>query len=163
MPIRRSLLGWSLLPYAASQRMASGQETDFTASKIVRSSLRYEYGEFDGRPIYVASHFRQINPSLLQDCLSVITGTLRDLGTKVPAAAWAKLHKVPVWLEYEDALFPGGCYHESKTWVVAHGYEPAKTGGVQFTKNISLWHRDQPMMLMHELAHVYHHDVLTYE
>jgi dipeptidyl-peptidase-4 len=156
-------LWWSLLPPAASLRAALGQSTDFAPDRIVPSRLRYEYGEFDGRPIYIASHFRELDAKLLQDCLAVITGGLRDLGSKVPAAAWGKLRRVPIWLEYEDAHSPQGRYWGSREWLVAHGYEPDKARGIQFTKTISLWHREQPMMLMHELAHAYHDQVLSFD
>jgi hypothetical protein len=156
-------LGWSLLTYAASLRAASGQSADFTPTRIVPSSLRYEYGELDGRPIYIASHFRKIDPSLLQNCLDLMAGTLRDLGSKVPAAAWGKLRRVPIWLEYEDALKPEGNYLDSKEWLVAHGYEPNKARSIQLTKTFFLWRRTQPMLLMHELAHAYHDQVLSYD
>jgi hypothetical protein len=130
---------------------------------IVPSSLRYEYGELEGRPIYIASHFRELDRSLLQECLNFLASTLHDLASKVPNSAWSKLRNVAIWLEYEDVAFRGGCYHESREWVVANGYEPSKAGGLQFTKNLFLWRHEQPMLLMHELAHVYHHRVLSYD
>jgi hypothetical protein len=40
---------------------------------------------------------------------------------------------------------------------------PAKERSVQFSKNLATWIADQPMMVLHELAHAYHHQVLSFE
>jgi hypothetical protein len=42
---------------------------------------------------------------------------------------------------------------------------PDKAGGVEIAnvRNFLTWTHDQPWMVLHELAHAYHHQVLTFE
>jgi hypothetical protein len=42
---------------------------------------------------------------------------------------------------------------------------PEKAGGIEIAnaKNFLKWTHDQPWMVLHELAHGYHHQILTYE
>lgn len=50
------------------------------------------------------------------------------------------------------------CYHESRDWLASHGVNPEKTGGVELAhpENFLTWTKDQPWMVLHELAHGYH-------
>lgn len=50
------------------------------------------------------------------------------------------------------------CYHPDKKWLVEHGMNPAKEKGVELSnlKNFVAWSVDQPMMVLHEMAHGYH-------
>jgi len=77
----------------------------------------------------------------------------------------ALLRKIPIWVGDEAAIHRGKCmfYHPSADWLREH--EPGReflAGGVEIANaaNFLTWTRDQPWMVLHELAHGYHHQVL---
>jgi hypothetical protein len=96
-------------------------------------------------------------------CLQVLAESLATISKRVPPKALARIKTVPIWLEYEDARFQGGAYHPSRQWLIENHMNPLKERSVQFTKNIATWIKDQPMMVLHELAHAYHDQVLSYQ
>jgi hypothetical protein len=80
----------------------------------------------------------------------------------VPERPLAKLREVPIWIEVAHPRHPCMCYHISPEWLVAHDMNPLKAGAVEIAncKNFLQWSIDQPWMVLHELAHAYHHRVL---
>lgn len=92
----------------------------------------------------------------LESQLKVI---LRDL----PAKATEQLKKVRFWVEWDKKPNGAAEFHVSRGWLQANGYNPEKAGGIEIsnTRNFVNWSRSaQPCMVMHELAHAYHHLVL---
>ncbi len=113
-------------------------------------------------PVYVAPEFKNYDSSLLERCLQALEADVRRLEEVVPSAAWQKISRIPIWLEYESAKTSMGVYFDSQEWLVANGFTIAKAKSIQFTSSLALWigHRRNP--LMHELAHAYHDLVLSY-
>ncbi|MDX2247984.1 MAG: T9SS type A sorting domain-containing protein [Bacteroidia bacterium] len=72
------------------------------------------------------------------------------------------LRKVPIFMEW--ALTTGSAwYHYDVNWLIQNGYNPAKARAVEITNitNFVNWSRqNQPMVIMHELAHGYNDRVL---
>ena len=77
----------------------------------------------------------------------------------------AELHKVPIWLSRESKAAPCSCYHPSPEWLSEHGFDPKKARAVEITNAATFlaWTHEQPWMVLHELAHAYHHQVLGYD
>lgn len=61
-----------------------------------------------------------------------------------------------------DPVAPCACYHVSPEWLQSHGFDPAKAKGVEIASALTFlsWRGAQPSMLMHELSHAYHDQVL---
>jgi hypothetical protein len=95
---------------------------------------------------------------LLQDDLYGITRV-------VPADAVGKLRKVPIWVELDHPQHPCACYHPSADWLREHGMDVKKARAVEIAnaRNYLSWTRAQPTMILHELAHAYHHQVLGFD
>jgi dipeptidyl-peptidase-4 len=72
------------------------------------------------------------------------------------------LHSVPIWLEMRDKGSPCAAYHPSRQWLTAHGFNPDKAGSAEIhcAETFLRWSLTQPSMVLHELAHAYHHQVL---
>jgi len=113
-----------------------------------------------------------VNKSLLNEkkevggkVLRLLRVKLYDINRVVPKGALEELHKVPIWVEFEDKDVRCACYHESKEWLMEHGFNPDKAESVEVgdADNFLTWTLDQPSMLLHELAHAYHHRVLGHE
>jgi len=83
----------------------------------------------------------------------------------------ARLLKVKIWLEVDSTRGPHGHtsgyqYHPGRDWLVDMDFNPAKHKCVEFGNAASLAKRpDDPSVtvLLHELAHAYHDQVLTFE
>jgi hypothetical protein len=87
---------------------------------------------------------------------------LYEINRIVPAKPLARLHEVPIWLEYEDRGFPCACYHPSREWLTKNGYNPEKAKAVEIAnaRTFLKWTLHQPSMVLHELVHAYHDCVL---
>ena len=109
-----------------------------------------------------------VNQKLLADTnlcgrvIKVLSMHLFQITRVVPAPALAKIRQIPIWVELNDPLFPGMCFHPSRDWLASHGVNPAKTDAVELANatNFLTWTLEQPCMVLHELAHGYHHRFL---
>jgi dipeptidyl-peptidase-4 len=91
--------------------------------------------------------------------------SLHQIDRALPAAARAALPSVTIWVDLEDARFPGCVYHPSPEWLREHGYdaEKAKSIHIANARNFLEWTHHQPAMILHELAHAYHDQVLGFD
>lgn len=88
---------------------------------------------------------------------------LAEIVRVAPREALKALREVSLWIEWRAK--PGGAaeFHPSAEWLRAHGYNPEKAGGIEVNnlENFVNWsRRTQPAMILHEMAHAYHHRVL---
>lgn len=97
--------------------------------------------------------------------LALLDAKLFEIGRVVPAKALARLREVTIWLGVEDGHAPCAEYHPNRDWLAANGYNPEKAKGVEIgsASRFVEWSRDQPAMVLHELAHAYHDRVLGFE
>lgn len=80
----------------------------------------------------------------------------------LPAEAFELLKTTPFWIERERSP-SGAVYHPSRAWLLEHGYNPDKAGGIELShaRHFLEWSAtDQPMMIPHELSHAYAYKVL---
>jgi len=97
--------------------------------------------------------------------LALLDTKLALFRSVVPAHALAALQKVALWLGVDDYAIVNPSYHPSVDWLRAHGWNPAKARGVELGSAQTLldWSPSQPMMVLHELSHSYHDQVLGYD
>jgi hypothetical protein len=143
----------------------------FVASLVLAASFvhepisSYTQRNVDGFRVYVSKaaseHSETTNPAL-----AVLKGQLDQVVRAVPSDALKTLRTIPVFVEENDPGFPCACYHTSAEWLRENGYIPQKLHSVQIsnTKNFVKWiGREQPFMLLHEMAHGYHDIRYGYE
>ena len=96
------------------------------------------------------------------EALELLRVKLYDITRALPAAALAKLRAIPIWLSREDSVAPCACYHPSAEWLREHGHDPRKGKGLEITnaRTFLEWTHEQPSMVLHELAHGWHDQVL---
>lgn len=101
-------------------------------------------------------------PDLCARTLRELECQLEQIARRVPPAALVRLREIPIWVERASTRFACMCYHESRAWLSAHGVNPDKTGAVELANPEAFldWTREQPWMVLHELAHGYHQRVL---
>jgi hypothetical protein len=102
---------------------------------------------------------------LREQTLELLGDHLYRIKRVVPAGALEKIRTIPIWVELAHPKHPCMCYHVSKDWLRSNGMNPEKAGGVELAncKNFLSWTHQQPWMVLHELAHGYHHQVLGFD
>lgn len=132
-------------------------------SPLYEPTQSYTAHCIEGWPVLVSSGLAQEN-GLCEQVLNLLEVKLYDVGRAIPETALGELRKTRFWLEREGDV-TCACYHPSKQWLSEHGFNPDKTRSVEIGNAINFlnWTHHQPEMVLHELAHAYHHGVLGYE
>ncbi|MBV9125409.1 MAG: hypothetical protein JO112_18795 [Planctomycetes bacterium] len=97
--------------------------------------------------------------------LKLLEDQLFRIAQVVPPGPLAKLRRIPIWVELEEPHHPCMCYHVSAGWLSQHGMNPQKAGAVEIAnaENFLSWSFQQPWMVLHELSHGYHDQVLGFD
>ena len=102
--------------------------------------------------------------SATEAALVHLTAQLKEIIRVVPAGPTEQLRKVKIWLSPPYPHAPQvGEYHPSEIWLSQNGRNPAMARGIEFT-NVRLFEHESkkmPMLVLHELAHAYHSQVLN--
>lgn len=124
----------------------------------------YIIRRIEGWSIYVNYRLINENKRLGRDVLKLMRTKLVDINRTIPKSALKHLHEVPIWLELDNNQVACACYHPSKEWLIENNFNPEKAKSVEIgnTRNFMDWTIHQPSMVLHELAHAYHHRVLGY-
>jgi hypothetical protein len=119
---------------------------------------RYEVRQIEGFRVPVNKGFVQRNPDLCRETLKLLGVQLYQVHRKAPKEAVEKLRKIAIWVEEAEPHHPCMAYHPDAGWLREHGMNPDKAGCVEVAnaKNFLAWTREQPWMVLHELAHGYH-------
>lgn len=124
----------------------------------------YEPEVVHGWTVLVNRRLHEAPEGLALEVRAVLGAQLHQVARVVPAEPLAELRKIRIWVERDDPRkhVKCMCYHPSAEWLKAHGFNPEKAGGVELghAENFLAWTREQPWMVLHELAHGYHHRVL---
>ncbi|HZT82050.1 MAG TPA: hypothetical protein VFA26_17620 [Gemmataceae bacterium] len=128
-------------------------------------TCQYETRTVEGWTVHVNKALLNEQRELGAKALRLLEVKLYDISRVVPAKALAELRKVPIWLGVEDGSAPCAEYHPSKDWLTQHGYNPDKAKAVEIGSAARFveWSKEQPWMVLHELAHAYHDRVLGFD
>ena len=87
--------------------------------------------------------------------LAELDAQLHQIVRKVRPPALERLRTIAIWLGVADPVAPCACYHPSAEWLQANGFDPQKASAVEIANaaNFVAWTREQPWMVLHELAH----------
>lgn len=123
---------------------------------------QYAVREIEGWQVLVNQRFVQEHPSLAEETLTLLRYQLYQIGRHVPEPPLGKLRKIRIWVEEAEPHHPCMAYHPDPGWLRAHGMNPDKARCVEVAnaRNFLSWTRQQPWMVLHELAHGYHHQFL---
>lgn len=133
------------------------------ASPDYEPTSHYETDHLAGWNLLVNRRLIHNEPTVHQQTLALLQDKLGELNTVLPEHAKQKIHKVPIWIELDnDHYYPCICYHASRRWLTRNGFNPDKERSVEICNATRLmrWIHTQPWILLHEMAHAYHHQVL---
>ena len=117
-----------------------------------------------GFRVCLAESLAAEEPTLAERVLTALDEDLSIIGNELPAHAFTFLKRVTIWAEQAQD-FPGGVYHPSARWLANNGYPEAWARGIQLghAQNYMSWVEQQPAIVLHELAHAWHHQALGYD
>jgi len=99
--------------------------------------------------------------------LRMLANHLQRISILVPAGPLEKLRTVGIWLEHDHPRLHSMQYHPSVGWLVANRHDPRLARKVHITQARELLSRNQmlkhPAVILHELAHAYHDQVLGFD
>ncbi len=99
--------------------------------------------------------------------LAMLEAKLVDITYVVPAEPLAKLRAVTIVLDLSHGPLHNMQYHPGADWLVENGYSPdlVKCVHIPEAKDLlsSRCINEQPWVILHELAHAYHDQVLGFE
>lgn len=124
---------------------------------------RYEPMIIQGWRTCVARSLDQ-TPSLRSAVQTHLSGDLSFIEEIMPTHALMSLRAVRIWVEEAVTAWPGAVYHPSPQWLINNGYPHYWARGVQIgnAANYLDWTNTQPAMVLHELSHAWHHQVVGY-
>lgn len=124
---------------------------------------RYAERQIEGWRVLVHRDLLAADRAELRErTLKLLSDHLFRITTQVPEAAVVQLRTIPIWMEVAHPKHPCMCYHSDAGWLRENDMNPAKAGGVELAncENFLTWTKAQPWMVLHELAHGYHHQFL---
>lgn len=123
---------------------------------------RYEVRKVDGWEVVIPRGLLQDHPELADRTLTLLTDQLVQIGRVVPSEVVEELRKIRIWVEEDEPHHPCMAYHPDAGWLRDHDMNPEKARCVEIAnaRNFLEWTIDQPCMVLHEMAHGYHHRVL---
>jgi dipeptidyl-peptidase-4 len=117
----------------------------------------------------------QIDPALLfgehQEeggrALKMLANHLQRIAILMPEKSLAKMRKLGIRIEHDHPELKNMQYHPDVDWLVEHGYDPQLVKKVHIPVAAELLSREQmlkhPAVILHELAHAYHDQVLDFD
>ena len=102
----------------------------------------------------------------LQEIKKAMANHLQRIVYILPAEKTKALRKLPIRIDLEHKL-TNMQYHPSKKWLIANGHDPSLEKRVHIPRAHSLLARGtwakHPYVILHELAHAYHDQVLGFD
>jgi hypothetical protein len=122
----------------------------------------YEVRQVEGWQVLVHKPLLANQPSLAHEALTLLGVQLYQVKRNVPSTAVVKLQSVRFWVEDREPPPPCMTYHPDPDWLRGHGFNPEKARCIEIAnpRNFLKWSHKQPWMVLHELAHAYHHQFL---
>ncbi len=149
-----------ILALTAASCSALNAQKDGLSTEKWPATKTYVQEKIEGFPIMVDPRFAK-ETKLRKAVLKELASQLYLVTRMVPAQALAKVRQVRIFVQRRS---PNTCaaYHPSRRWLTNHKRNPDLTQCVELgnPRAFLSWTKPQPWMVLHELAHAYHHQFL---
>ncbi len=99
--------------------------------------------------------------------LKMLANHLQRIAILLPPDRLAEMQKLEIWIEHHHPTLGSMQYHPDLGWLKSHGHDPRLVKMVHIPRAAALLSRQQmlkhPMVVLHELAHSYHDQVLGFD
>jgi hypothetical protein len=127
-------------------------------------SADYQTNSIEGWTVLIDERLLAANNAGTAKALDLLRPQLQEIIRVVPPLAVAKLREVTFWFSPEYPGFkPTAEFHPSAGWLGKNNRNKAMARAIEFT-NVRTFEAEtkrMPNFTLHELAHAYHHRVLT--
>jgi hypothetical protein len=141
-------------------------QSENAKSESALTAQGYQTQKIEGWTVLVSEKLAKETPEKTALAIELLQSQLADVKKVLPEKALEKLVNVPIWLSPQyPGTNPGGAYHPSKRWLVQNGRNPKLARCIEFT-NVGIFKQEikrMPVMVLHELAHAYHDQVLGFD
>lgn len=119
-----------------------------------------DYRIVQGWKVHYESGLAKKDPEKLQRALDVLEVKLAEVRMLLPKQPLETLQEVEFWIS-ANANNQSTVYHPSAEWLRRNQRNPKMAGGIQLQNvdNFFITLKRQPMAVLHELAHAWHHRV----
>ena len=161
--MKAMIIPMSLLIHCCAT-IAGGQPTATGAKKFFDPVEQ----EIEGWPVLVDPQLLEgEHQALGQRALKALANHLQRVTYIVPEDRLEELKKLSIWIELEHAELKSMQYHPSPRWLKRRQYDPRLTKKVHIPRAKALvaphmWAK-HPYVVLHELAHSYHDQVLGFD
>ena len=134
----------------------------------LREEIKHETRDVEGWTVQVDVQLLSgPDAEMGSKALRTLGSRLADIKTLLPADRIEKLQKVTIYLDRSHPRLKSMQYHPSVEWLKQNGHDPAMAKAVHLPQARELTGRflvnKQPMAILHELAHAYHDQVLSFD
>ena len=142
--------------------LSAAPAADDAAKPKYEPTSNYVPRNVRGWTVYVNHRLLEDQKELGNRTLELLAVKLYDVTRMVPKPALEKLRRIAIWVEFAHPRHPCMCYHPSRDWLTENDFNPEKAGSVEIANAATFlkWTHEQPSMVLHELAHGYHHRFL---
>ena len=124
--------------------------------------------EVEGWNVVLAADIRQdANRESRKKAITALANHLQRIRYIVPEDRLEKLVKLPIWLEWHNEKLASMQYHPDRGWLIGHGHDPRLAKHVHIPRAADLYDPQtwakHPYVVLHELAHAYHDQVLDFD
>lgn len=171
LAIRRAVL-MAAIPLCAlpSQRLRAAPPKSDSGEPPRPPAVRFDpvEHEIEGWKVH-------IEPSLIEDdasgagsrALRMLADHLNRIAILMPEERLQELRTLEIWIERDHPVLKAMQYHPSRAWLEQHGHDPRLVRKVHIPQAAALLDRRQllkhPMVVLHELAHSYHDQFLSFD
>lgn len=161
---RMLLVGLLALVSVAPRRGVAAEADQSGAPAAFDPTSAYAIEQIEGWDVYFHRRLLDGDPKLAERVRTEMTRQLAAIDAELPADKVEQLRKSKIWVERFHPKFPCACYHPSVDWLRENGFNPEKVDSVDVSnpEHFVEWSRQQPWMMLHELAHGYHDQVLKH-
>lgn len=153
-PINYAILYLMLLLVPAINLLGQQPAFDSTSSYRIR--------DVHGWTVYIQKRLLREKRDTGAQAYAIVTDQLSQLTRMIPPQPLKLLRQVPIWIcDRSDGPIH---YHPAREWLIQNGYNPDKAKAVDISQvnNIIRSENTQPSVILHELAHAYHDQVLGF-
>jgi hypothetical protein len=133
------------------------QDVEFDATSSYRAR------NVHGWTVYIQKRLLREKRAAGARAYEIVTDQLSQLTRTIPAQQLKLLQQVPIWIcDRSDGPIH---YHPQREWLIKNGYNPDKAKAVDISQvnNIIRSEHTQPSVMLHELAHAYHDQILGFD
>ncbi|MDG1874536.1 MAG: sulfatase-like hydrolase/transferase [Mariniblastus sp.] len=118
-----------------------------------------------GWRVHLNHELWQQKPRLTKEMLGLMAVQLGRVESVVPRKALQQLRRVPIWINPEYAgVRPTAEYHGHAGWLKKNNRDESMAKSIEITNvlNFDFENTRMPFLMLHELAHAYHDQVLSF-